>query len=1194
MNEFHYLIFDAIKIITRENEDERLRLYAKFHEFRLDCISKKLGTIDILKSRFFNVSSCENSSIFDILLFNCFFGLEICFEGEYEFANEYLFVNKFSQKLHFLYNREIGRFQYTRTVQLSENSTELKSDATKNLTKLSERLLKTRNLFQIHSFLDYKLNSLINSIDTKNIRNLHFNKCQEKTQEHNYSERNFETEKLDLSLMNLMYDIDGIYGTLGADQLDCFKLPLTLRCSEENEMKPINKSCWIKLGNSLLELKDFVTLMIGNFHFNKDENLKFYIVFEIERLRLNPEMEKKIKRRAIDEILNFYKTKSNETEFHETLSYSEASKVLTGLASLNIFKIIFENLRKILNCKMMIYFESYGTKDFFVSQNIPELIKKLECYFNLSTVILCLDICCRINLKSGNYNKVLSMSCSLFDRSDNINQYSLFNCYEFSNYHERTTKEHENSLRVKYSGIDKINIYTPLINRSFNRNATNIKFPKHTSTLAMANLYGFSSNRQSKKSLKTLSMKLDVISDNLNSFICKNSEIRIEFSVNSLNVISFESFIRDELSGIRLNIFNHDVLRNLLISGVNNFKSVLLRSPSEHTIFSLAKVGIEEIAFFENFVRGGNNLHILPEEYKEFFQQFKSHEKVRLITTEYIEEKNLVFNDALSICKKLLKIDILTQTQSQDIAILINVIVENNLLHAVNTLLNQFLRYLRDKHNIISDDLLVSSEIRSKNRANPISFNEFYADFFTYSLSDSNLLYIGIYKYISATYTDVDIYQIVKSRFIDMKVQLLPKKNKDYRVLLYQVNFLAEDLSLQLEELIMIIKENISFGTKYAKVSVPVRGKEISISEKIIVYYIFFKERKLQSYTVDSITKSIKYPFYLMGRKSRFESIKRNLKNSADSLEIYFKQTCNIQWDVTKIIRFLNANNFFALDLNTIKNIDRVNHIAIDREFIPQSDSFYNNIFLQQKFIKNDYKFLFENLNTNTAIPNSIISEYKVKDELQNEFKDFSDTEEKAAVILNASQKSKAMIIYPETVFQTCNFARKKEKEHLLNTSVSIDLESQSDFEYNCFYCQEKVQSPHKSISNALNFPVYLKELSNDIQPHNIVEDIDIFQNKTDNNKFLLSSPKSRLENETRDAGISQFIVNSQITNKGLLVLEVLRLNAERDVYLPDFRKKLKMISVNIEEVKSFLDELIERRILPIRKKNKIKYRLLN
>lgn len=893
--------------------------------------------------------------------------------------------------------------------------------------------------------------------------------------------------------LRCFYDIDGINGLASEGEIHGLKHLVDLKHSKKSKKRPITRDKYVHDRGTVKNLKDLFAIHFAEVRLpgSSEERLNLFFIINSEYKLMSKSDESRIRDLVYNEILfevrstlmgqrlihchkTFVKCKPDSRSIIQAEEHSDildSDCILTG----KIDSVFIENVVKSLNEKLnsntvTVFFEAYGTKNIFSDIQVDKIVSKLSNFIDLSILNLDIDICCNVGVNTLN-NKTLCCPEGFFRNCYGIENYYLFNCSEFSTYHGHTIKRSPKAVKSSYlslyaNGISKGNIYVPFLTEYLPRHFRNIAFPCHTASLACSNLYGWTAENKSLGKFKTMIKHLKIARDGITQHLNLNIGVRAEFRISSVNIPFFAQFARSLFLHREMRYCETQKLIYLMQQGIDSLTDSL-NTKKEFDIRDLALLGIKEVYFFEKFIRGGFNLHILSQSFRETFLSFKTERKIN--PCENFERQNLNFEESFEIVKKLFKY---TTKISSESKILLNKILEyikvdhnyslmngvvvrrtSNLAEnqmIIEAIVEKLCKSVCSAFNVNNNLLYTGGEVSNKYNQTPISSKEIIAQYFEKPhVKVANGIYNGLYRFLINSYSEKeDIHKLIIQKMKSMNIRFFVKNicNKSLKLRKIYYNSAMSDESI-LEKL-NIIKSSLRIG--FAKSSsedsdVKKKAPKTVLAEHFLINYGLRRDIRHSESGKQALLEDMRYPFYIYAEKYKLEnSFKQyNLKKKADPeyLNDIDKFTID-SFCLEQIILYLNVCDRFIGSAEALKFIDELRYYTIGEAFIERENSFYEQLLRWQTTrpeSKESYEFLLCGTNFIYKQPGKVQVVLKSKPESTSDLNncyEFTNTVEKT------SHFNKRKTVDKNSVKKKAMRSMKKRKDSTSSDGDLVILES--------------------------------------------------------------------------------------------------------------------------------------------------------
>lgn len=1050
-DKIYLLIRDACRQLYPVDVDKASVLFRKEIALRNTILNNKKEKDKLIKVLFL-IFSKNSFDLADIVIFNSLTNVQIKFAGIFEYLNQFITIprQEGEEEYYLLYDSS-KIFNEESEIFIDSSLISRKMPVSIeifNLEKYSSRirkhLMSKLSCNGINPLPFFEFNTSERSrVKLKNFRCKNSNFISQDNNELIIVDENEidfkvpniinadEVKTVDVTEENLecFYDIDGISGFAKEGELHGFKSLIDLNHSKKSKKRPITRDRLLKDRGKVKNLKDLFAIHFAEFRLpvSCEERINLFLIINCEYKQISKTEESDIRSLVYNELLfemreslkssrlkhshmTFMKSKTESRSMIQAEEHSDiydSNCVLSG----KIDSVFIENVLRKLNqkisksLKVVVFFEAYGTKNVFSDLKIEKLFKKLDNLIDFSVLNADIDICSNIGIKNLK-GKTLCCGSGLFGKGYGIDNYYLFNCEEFATYHGHTIKRSPKKSLSSYislfaNGISKANIYVPLLTQYLPRDFKSVAFPCHTSSLACSNFHGWTADNKSIGKFKTMIKNLKAARDSITQHMNLNIDVRAEFRISSVNIPVFSQFVKKLFINREMRYYDTKKLIRLVQQGIDNLLQGLVFN-KEFSIEDIAKLGIIEIYFFEKFIRGGHNLHILPSYFRDLFFSFKS--KWKINSTENFENVNLNYSDCYEIVKKLFKYSTKISSESKNLmkkmleyikhdydysvskeCIDVSNLNENPVI--IEAMVEMMCKSVCSAFRIDSNHLYIECEESNKLNQTPISSKEIIDQYFvTPHCKVANELYVGIYRYLTHVYINKEaLNKLLVSQMIYKNIKYFVKnisnRNPKLRKISYYSTLTDEEIVKKIEK----IKSSVRVGFEKRTTDSKIKAPKTVLSEHLLINYGLRKDRRHSEKGKQALLNDMRYPFFIYAERYKIEnSFKQYERVSKKHEDIDIKvllDKFNIDsMTLEQTVEFLNTCDRYIDNAEALKYIDELSTITKsdykDIEFVTKEARYYEQLVAWQapKADKIDnYEFLFKGTSFNyNSKPNSI------------------------------------------------------------------------------------------------------------------------------------------------------------------------------------------------------------------------------
>lgn len=1088
--------------------EKAVALLRKERRFRAQLLGDKDEKTKLIRSLFISFSKTSYDLI-DLVIFSAITNVRIKFLGDFSYINEFIAVSESKEENFYLVYKSNEIFDsiskevnvVVADKKLPNNIEALPAD--RILRRIRRHLLeqiKRNGLNPLPFFENSKLNTRkisVNSFDFKNsnfISNIYDDPViidEGQSIEMNSNNDDLQPITVNKSNFDAFYDIDGFHGFAFLNELQAFKELLELKYSKNYRKKPITKKRYLLGdGGSIKDLKNLFTVHFGEMCLPSvgGERINFFFCFDFDSKSLSDKQSENIREKIYDTLLceirdtlktnrlkhcrlSFLKKNSCsqmtlQSDIHSDILDNDS--VLSGKIDAQfIINVVKQLGEKIPNSKIIVFFEAYGTKNIFNDTSILKIVSKFNNFIDLSILNVDIDICCNVGIK-GLKDKTLCCPEEFIDyKKYGINYYYLFNCSDFATFHGNTIKKSNKNCVSEYistysNGISKANIYVPLLTQYLPRFFRTLAFPFFTAGVASSDFYGWTVSKYMSKRLNKLTNQMAEARKNINDHMNLDIGIRAEFRISSVNIISFDAFSKKLFLNRELRFCETKKLISAIQKGLDDLL-LRLNELRNTTIVKLANFGVREIFFFDKFIQGGSNVHILPSRVKENFLANKT--KSNICDASNLEISELSLNESVLVVEKLFKYNKKLKDKDRKAFLkllkFIELEMKDNLSNRDSVifsvaifegLIDCFIRAIIKKYKVTETMLFHGSTESSKCNALPISTTEIIKQYFL-SPSDKlcNDLYFGLYNYLLTRYS-VDVLHDLIIKTMDSKnikyfVKHFEGKGSKLRLISYFSSNTDEDFETKKRNIIAGIKK---IDEERSSNNVKKRVKTL-VSEHLLIYYGLHNDI-YKPCNKKNLFDDTRYPFWMYTEKYKIENSYKTFKKVEKTLGLSFSEEMK-NFDINKmhvenIVEYLNINNRFVESADIILSIDEIHTISRNKEFISQEKSYYENLFKWQdvniKKSKDSFRFL---LNIETDFINETIVDIDYNNyEMSNTIpdilldNDFEVIQTEIPTPFEISVKKEQAARTPKIKIRSMTQGKNSKKKKLLIASESSDL----------------------------------------------------------------------------------------------------------------------------------------------------------
>lgn len=731
------------------------------------------------------------------------------------------------------------------------------------------------------------------------------------------------------------YDIDGISGLL--TNAAALKKTIKIEYSSTSKSRPHNKNKIIKIAVNPIKLTELFAVKIGKIMLSETESINFYIVLDSVINELNEEriLFKKNKiAKMIDKYLSI--SMMNNSFLAHRNDFTKTDTSMTGYISGECLSQLITEVQG------FIYFEVYNTKKVFSSSSGYDLILMIESIFDLKYITLDLDVCTSVHIKTYEPSS-LFLSAGFIET---VQSYSLMNCDSLSNYNFSSHNLKNNVTKQMYHGISKVNFYTPIVTEFMTRCLRNNRFPMISAIKSISSILGdFNAALLNREKKKIAELK-DILK-NIEKIKNRSLHIRLEMTIKSFNLPEYFNYISKIIIDKEVNLVKTDTLIKSLQSGIVYLLSKL--NQGSFDIKNVSRMIYNEILFFEFNIRGGKNLHILPDSLRSSMESLKSRDLVNIFTPN----ENLEFSheESCHMLTRLFKYSkFIVGEIGEKITEFLSVI--ENKRRVSEILLEELLQDILRRYGFSVSDLTGTH----KNEKYHFDIHQSFDDVFTMFFSEPDNLnlckfYQVYYQIIIREKMNItEIKAELEKVFQDKRISKFPSLNtsghKVLRFIKYGKTLCPKDLKMKVD----FLRKSIRYGTFNQEILLT---KEIYVSEseRLLMYHALKHDYPTCNQTL--LLEDHRYPFYLYAVKARMYIMSKSVKVKVvnpDHIVILADNYLDMKkFTVLNIVKFLNKNKRFINSAEAIRLIDEIHHYSYSLEFPKFSDAYYQSLYMQQE-----------------------------------------------------------------------------------------------------------------------------------------------------------------------------------------------------------------------------------------------------
>lgn len=763
------------------------------------------------------------------------------------------------------------------------------------------------------------------------------------------------------------FDIDGISAIANHKEVLGIKSNIKLNYNSKSTAGIYSKNIFLHHNASTINIQELYSIHIAHIPLSESNQLKMFLVFPKNKDFLkNDKLESliaNINTEILKEADNFISS-NRMFHYHAQMNrqIDEIVKISGTVDALFISNVLL-NLSNSLKITPLVFIECYNTKYALEHQNPKFLLDSLFKIFNMNILLPKIDLCTTISAKNQGQN-VLCMKNTFLKSEKTIDQYTLLNCWNVSNYHGYLLKHdsNKNSIQKFCNGIEKLNIYSPIINFLVPKYMRTKKYPTFSGALLASNLYGWAPEPKSEKIIKKMSNYLSELRSNIQNSFNISLGIRVEFRISALNFLSCLEFTKNALLNKSYFLVDSSKIKQLLASSLENVIKMIDFRTRKYSFNDIVKSSVLEQSFFEYYIRGGNNLNILPKRAKTYIDGFCTTFMIAPIPENLDFE--LTESEKTEILNKLIKYNKSFSIQTREkITKLMKFIALDTYQNYIDLLPMHFksdLCYIFN--NLLDSNFSAGPDNFAKKMANPISATEVFNFFFINpSKNLIHLLYMGLYAYIkSVAHDDNKVKEDIINSFHEKNIKFIPEKISNGNCVIREVIYVSKATDDQILEKIEKIQASITLGfnQRYAynnhnimNHSIRRREPDVSLAELLMIYHGLYQDG-LSNNHKKKLFHDIRYPFILYCKQSRLESGSRTLK-----ARIKKGMVCDrilgefdiSQFYITNLILYLNYNKRSFLSPDSIKLAEQLLSFANNRKHYDRDDEFYETMYKSQR-----------------------------------------------------------------------------------------------------------------------------------------------------------------------------------------------------------------------------------------------------
>lgn len=944
IKELGCLANQLINYVAKDNTESFKNDFEKYKTEILADRSKRMG---LLKSLFI-----RDNGLLDLVLFGSLYNCSITFRGINEVLNSMTTHSKFKKSITVSLN---DHFEYA----IGSNHTVFEKSADPHKS-LEAWIIDKATFFD--SWAVKIMNMSDNSnFDMDHLRHINFLQHYV-SNEMNSSEdcTNADIIKIQLDKHNSMltYDIDGLSGSITAENTGCIKKSIRLKYSASLDKVPWNKNMLIQIGDLYYKLQKLHCWYLGDIEISSTEKINFYFVPGIvidnvdESVRIRNKFEEILSGSITtamnsEGLLGFRNLFSIRGEIGRTLKidgYFDENSLL------NLLKAVKEKLGPY---ESIIYFEVYNCKNIFYSKNLQDILHGLESYFNLSRLVLDIDITTTLYPCSMPHSSIFFPK----NRFKSVHRrYTLLNCddlnnYNFSaiNYNKSIKKE---KVKIYYNGLTKVNFYNTSTTAFIPRALRKTGFPKFSALKAIYNFLGDGYSVKLNNKLEKYTQELRLAACNLDALQNRCMGIRFEMTIKSFNIIDY----MNEIENIMFDRMYYAVDTTKIIETLRSgFLGIIeeIQSSNSMDIKDIARMVYNEILYFEFNVRGGKNLHILPSTLREHLNRSKQKDKIEL----FERDKNISigFQDSTKILKSLLHYsEDIFPTMKDSITKITELLnhFDDQKITIATIISRELMESISRRHKISKEDLLGSEKPGTKFLNTPILFEDLFSELFVHpDAKNKKSLYFILSQIANSQIQDYLLHDEIKKAMTELKItKFICKSSKESSYYIRFIDFRIENNSDAINDKIAFVRSQLRIGS-FQEDIITLRELNVSETERLLYYTV--SSREYGASCQKKIYRDFRLPFYVYCSKNRLYYIAKNIKTRlSKSLPHY--QLLSDQIEIGRLglynfINFLNINKQYLRSPEAVKDLDEVIQFAKGKLFVPKDDLVYIKLFFIQE-----------------------------------------------------------------------------------------------------------------------------------------------------------------------------------------------------------------------------------------------------
>lgn len=785
--------------------------------------------------------------------------------------------------------------------------------------------------------------------------------------------RDLEEFKPTLQDVSLVYDIDGISAFAYQREIIGIKSIIKLEYSTNSVKQIISKNVHVNYLGCLYDIKSFFAFKMGSIPISDTSHLDVFMV--IPKLTdYLPEDKKCTMTRSINEELSteidIFIKDPRMAHYHSLIRKSgnntDSLSIKATVDNL-FFADLLMRIARSLKMNAFYFIEGYNMKHDIVSPNPSTLLSLLANIFDMSRLCPKIDLCVNVILINRGA-KTLCMKNGFLKKHSGVQQYTLLNCTNISNFHGYLSKtdKNRNNLHIYSNGIEKLNLYTPVINFLLPRHMRIKKYPTFTATLLGSALYGWAPDNKTARHLKIIKRHIAEVDSAFRNAIDISIGIRAEFKIPAYNFISCLEFAHSFIIGNSYFLVKTQKIKELLIDGLQRILNITENSNQAYNLEDLANFALTEQSFFEYYIRGGKNLNILPKRVREFIGTHSTEYTINPmppLINFYLE--NL---ERMAMIHKLIKYNRLFSGDTKKNIFKLFEIIGNTNESLLSKIVDLYKSFILNSCSIPEAVLTLGSGKFARKLADPISFSHFFTEqFITPPSKITHTLHIGLFKYYIFNNPNFDLNTIAEE-FKSKSILYFPKREGS-RIIDRRIIYNSEPTTLDIDQLVCEIKDSIIFGFSDSSIpkyknnnpSVRARAPDVSVSELTLLYYAFHKDASILNQR-SKLYNDLRYPFKLYCTISRITTGARTLTAKLErgaEYNITLKNFNISEFSVLNLILFLNINQRSFKTAQSIKDSEKLLDFINDRQHIEKPLSYYQLLYSNQRDLSKDqYAYL--------------------------------------------------------------------------------------------------------------------------------------------------------------------------------------------------------------------------------------------